>query len=39
MKTLLFGQKKINFEINATLWKINRENAACHKNAVYFLVA
>jgi len=39
MKTLLFGQKKINFEISGTLWKINRDYAAYHKNAVYFLVA
>jgi len=39
MKTLLSGQKKLNFEINGTLWKLNRDCAACRKNAVYLLVA
>ena len=39
MKTVLFGQKKINYEINGTLWKINRDYAAGLKNALYFLVA
>jgi len=34
MKTLLFGQKKINYEINGTLWKINRDCAACLENAL-----
>ena len=38
MKSLSFEQKKESYEIHDILWKI-RDNLACMKNAVNFLVA